>query len=74
MNIPLLIWVGKNDYNINWNQGIYMFMAMKRLNKEGKLLLFRDEGHTMVNPENKKRLGQEVFSWFNYYLKEGRSD
>lgn len=74
LDTPLLLWVGKNDYNVNWYQGIYMFMAMKRLNKEGKLLFFKDEGHSMVNPENKKRLTEEIFSWFNYYLKEGRSE
>ena len=68
LNTPLLLWVGKNDYNVNWYQGIYMFMAMKRLNKEGKLLLFNDEGHSMLKPENKKNLSEEVFSWFNHYL------
>ena len=47
-----------------------MFMAMKRLNKEGKLLMFNDEGHSMMKPENKKSLSEEVFSWFNHYMKE----
>lgn len=74
LQTPLLLWTGKADYNVNWYQGIYLFMAMKRLNKEGKLLFFKDEGHTMAKPENKKRLTEEILSWFNYYLKEGRSE
>ena len=73
LDTPLLLWVGKNDYNVNWYQSIYMFMAMKRLNKEGKLLLFNDEGHSMIKPDNKEKLSEEVFSWFNHYLKEERS-
>ncbi|MDX9774114.1 MAG: prolyl oligopeptidase family serine peptidase [Bacteroidales bacterium] len=74
LDTPLLLWVGKKDYNVNWYQGIYMFMAMRRLNKEGQLLLFNDEGHCMIKPENKKKLSEIVFSWFGQYLKEGRSE
>ncbi len=70
LNVPLLIWEGKEDYNINWYQSIYMFMAMKRLNKEGRLLLFNDEGHNTIKPDNQKKLSEEVFHWFNFYLKE----
>jgi len=74
LKTPLLLWTGKTDYNVNWYQGVYMFMAMKRLNKEGKLLLFNDEGHTMAKLENKKRLAEEIYNWFNYYLNERRGE
>jgi dipeptidyl aminopeptidase/acylaminoacyl peptidase len=74
LNTPLLLWAGKNDYNVNWDQSIYMFMAMKRLGKTGKLLLFNDDGHSMMKPDNKKRLSEEILSWFNFYLKEGGSE
>jgi dipeptidyl aminopeptidase/acylaminoacyl peptidase len=74
LNTPLLLWVGKNDYNVNWYQSIYMFMAMKRLGKKGKLLLFNDEGHYLAKPENQKMLSDEVFTWLNSYLMEGRSE
>jgi dipeptidyl aminopeptidase/acylaminoacyl peptidase len=74
LKTPLLLWIGKQDYNVNWYQGIYLFMAMKRLGKDGKLLVFNEEGHSMIDPGNKKRLSEEVFGWFNSYLKEGRSE
>lgn len=74
LKTPLLLWIGKHDYNVNWYQGIYMFMAMKRLEKDGKLLVFNEEGHSMMEPENQKRLSEEVFGWFNFYLKEGGSE
>lgn len=74
LDTPLLLWTGKNDYNVNWYQSIYLFMAMKRLNKEGKFLLFNDDGHSMIKPDNQKILSSEVFGWFNYYLKEERSE
>lgn len=74
LDVPLLLWAGKEDYNINWYQSIYMFMAMKRLKKEGKLLLFNSEGHNLINPDNQEKLSEEVFNWFNHYLKEERSE
>jgi len=69
LNTPLLLWTGKLDTNINWQQSVYMFMAMKRLNKNGKLLLFNGESHNIINMENQKALFNEVSKWFDNYLK-----
>src|SRR5690606_27930907 len=48
----LLIWVGKHDYNTNWYQSLFLFMAMKRLNKEGKFIMMNNEGHSPLRYEN----------------------
>ena len=69
LKIPLLIWSGKDDWNVNVNQSIYLFMAMKRLGKEGELLLYDKEKHGLQEPKNQKHLTQKIFSWFEYYLK-----
>lgn len=69
LNRPLLLWSGKDDYNVNWDQSVYLFLAMKRLKKEGKLLLFNNEPHTITNSLNKEKLSKEIFKWFNFYLK-----
>lgn len=69
MKTPLLLWAGKSDYNINWYQSIYMYMAMKKLNKEGKLILFNNDGHYLTRKENQEMLYNSILSWFNTYLK-----
>ncbi|OBX24464.1 dipeptidyl aminopeptidase/acylaminoacyl peptidase [Gelidibacter algens] len=69
LNTPLLLWTGKYDNNINWQQSIYLHMAMKRLKKPGKLLLFENEGHFLISPDNQKFLSDELMKWFDNYLK-----
>ncbi len=69
LEIPLLIWTGKNDSNVNWSQSLSFFMAMRRLNKNGKLLLFPNEGHSVMKRENQKLLYDEIFQWFEFFLK-----
>ena len=49
---PLLLISGKTDYQINWQQSVMMFLAMKRLKKETELLLFPGEGHVLMRKEN----------------------
>ncbi|WP_163411247.1 alpha/beta hydrolase family protein [Flavobacterium ajazii] len=71
LNTPLLLWAGKEDYNVNWSQSIYMHMAMKRLHKKGKLLLFKNEGHNIMNPDNQELLSKEIEEWFDTFCKKG---
>ena len=70
LETPLLLWTGKEDYNDNWTQSVSMFMAMKRLSKPGKLLLFENESHYLLDIENQEALSLETFQWFEYYLKK----
>ncbi len=69
IKIPLLIWSGKNDTNINYFQSIYMFNALNKLQKEANLLLFENEAHNLLKPENQKQLTDYIFKWFEKYLK-----
>ncbi|WP_179367587.1 S9 family peptidase [Winogradskyella forsetii] len=74
LETPLLLWTGKEDYNVNWTQSTSMFMAMKRLAKPGKLLLFKNESHYLIQPEHQRDLSIETFNWFEYYLKKEEAD
>lgn len=71
---PLLLWTGKKDTNINWSQSVYMFMALKRLNKEAKMILYNDEGHNIFSPANQSHLAQSIFNWMEYHLKTENKD
>ena len=44
-------------------------MAMKKLNKEGKLILFNNDGHYLTRKENQEMLYDLILNWFNTYLK-----
>lgn len=66
---PLLLWTGKEDYQIHWEQSIEMFLALKRLNKKSKLLLFENESHALMNKDNQKKLSIEIMDWFDKYCK-----
>ena len=69
LKTPLLLWTGKKDTNINANQSTYLFMAMNRLGKEGEMLLFDDEEHTLTKKQNQVFLSNSILNWFDTYLK-----
>lgn len=69
LKTPLLLWSGKIDYQVFWHQSIEMFLAMKRQKKEGKMLLYEDEGHVLLKKENKLHLTEFILNWFDGYLK-----
>lgn len=66
---PLLLVSGKEDYQINWNQSVMMYLALKSLNKKVALLLYPNEGHVLMNKQNQIDSHIKIKSWFDYYLK-----
>ena len=66
---PLLIWTGNKDSHGNWLQEVEFYLALKSQHKKGKLLLYEDEGHALLNPNNAKDLTLRIMDWFAYYLK-----
>ncbi|GEN73751.1 alpha/beta hydrolase family protein [Chryseobacterium lathyri] len=70
INTPLLLWAGKEDYHVNWNQSVSMFIALQSLKKDSKLLLFPKEVHVLLKKENQKEATIRFIQWFDYYLKD----
>lgn len=66
---PLLLWTGKKDTNVNWPQSVYMHMALKRLGKKAKLLLYENEDHILFKPQNQNHLSLSIFNWMETYVK-----
>jgi len=65
---PLLIMHNESDNNIQWRQGVELYMAMRRLGKKVWMLQYRNGGHSVVGKDAidyTTRLEQ----FFNYYLK-----
>ena len=74
LHTPVLIWTGKEDYQVNWEQSVSMYLAMRLLKKEGKLLLYPNEKHVIMNPSKAKDLNQRIINWFDFYLKNTEID
>lgn len=70
---PLLLWAGKKDTNINWTQSVQMFLALKRLGKKSKMLLFKGENHDIDKSYNQDYLSRSIFDWMEIYLKESNN-
>ncbi len=66
---PLLITHNVSDNNIQWRQGVELYMALRRLNKPVWLLQYENSGHTVDGPDAADytiRLTQ----FFDYFLKK----
>jgi dipeptidyl aminopeptidase/acylaminoacyl peptidase len=70
MSTPLLSWTGNEDRQVNWNQSIEFYLALRRLEKKHILLIYPDEGHTLSNGKNQKDLSIRFHEWFDYHLKD----
>ena len=69
LKIPLLLWSGKEDTQVDWHQSVSYYLALRRLEKKATLLLYPKEGHTLLDPTHQKDLTERVLQWFGYYLK-----
>lgn len=66
---PLLIMHCKNDNQIQWRQGVELYLALRRLGKKGWLLQYDNGGHGVDGKEAVDytiRMNQ----FFDYYLKD----
>nr|WP_277875379.1 prolyl oligopeptidase family serine peptidase [Aequorivita sp. KMM 9714] len=69
---PLLLWTGNTDTNVNWSQSVQMFLALKRLKKKAKLILYDKEGHAINKAENQTHLSETIFQWMENHLKNNQ--
>jgi len=70
LNTPLLMWTGKEDTQVDWQQSIEYYLALRRLGKKSVLLLYPGEHHVPINPINQKDIFERVLQWMDYYLKD----
>ncbi|MCF8219027.1 MAG: prolyl oligopeptidase family serine peptidase [Bacteroidales bacterium] len=65
---PLLMMHNSNDGAVPWYQGIEFFNALRRLNKETYLLVYKDK-HNLRHWGNRVDLSIRMKQFFDYYLK-----
>lgn len=67
---PVLILHNDNDGSVPWEQGIEMFMALRRLGKPAWLFNYKGEGHKIGKWDNRMDYSRRVMSFYDYYLKD----
>lgn len=69
INTPLLIQFGDIDEAVPWQQGIEMYLAMRRLDKDCIFLQYRGEPHHLKKYPNKVDYTIKMKQYFDHYLK-----
>ena len=66
---PILCIHGEKDYRINANQGFGAFNAARMRGIPAELLIFPDENHWVLKPQNGILWQRTFFGWLNKWLK-----
>lgn len=69
LDSPILIWAGKQDRSVNWEQSLSLHIALRRLNKVHEFLVFPNQGHVLMDINARKTLTKEMENWWAKYLK-----
>lgn len=71
---PILCIHGEKDYRINANQGFGAFNAARLHGIPAELLIFPDENHWVLKPQNGILWQRTFFGWLDKWLKQEVSD
>ncbi len=69
METPLLVTFGDKDGAVDWHQGIVMYNAARRENKDLVMLVYEGENHGLAKKPNQIDYHRRVKEWFAHYLK-----
>jgi dipeptidyl aminopeptidase/acylaminoacyl peptidase len=67
-NTPILIVHGELDYRVPIGEGMQLFTAVQRKGIDSKMLIFPDEGHWVLKPQNSQLWFHTVLDWLDKYL------
>ena len=69
INTPLLIQFGDKDEAVPWYQGIELYLAMRRLEKDCVFLQYGDEPHHLKKYPNKLDYSIKMKEYLDHYCK-----
>ena len=67
-NTPILIIHGELDYRVPIGEGMQLFTAVQRKGIDSKFLIFPDEGHWVLKPQNLQLWFNTILDWTDKYL------
>ena len=68
-NTPILVTHGEMDYRVPVEQGMAAFNAAQMNGVESKMVLFPDENHWILQPQNSIYWHRVVYEWLDKYCK-----
>jgi dipeptidyl aminopeptidase/acylaminoacyl peptidase len=66
---PTLVIAGERDYRVPYTQSLELFSALQRQGVTSKLVIFPDEGHWVLKPQNSQLWYKTFLDWLATYLK-----
>ncbi|MDR2026881.1 MAG: S9 family peptidase [Prevotellaceae bacterium] len=65
---PILVFHGEHDYRVPYTQGLAAFNAARMMNIPAKLVVFPEETHWVLRPQNAILWQREFFAWLDKWL------
>jgi dipeptidyl aminopeptidase/acylaminoacyl peptidase len=66
---PTLVICGEQDYRVPYTQSLEFYTALQRQDVPSKLIVFPDEGHWILKPQNSVLWYKEVLGWLEPHLR-----
>jgi dipeptidyl aminopeptidase/acylaminoacyl peptidase len=66
---PTLVICGERDYRVPCTQSMEFFNALQRQAVPSKLIVFPDEGHWILKPQNSQFWYKTYFDWLAQWIK-----
>ena len=66
---PTLVIAGENDFRVPYTQSLEFFNTLQRQGVASKLVIFPDEGHWVLKPQNSQFWYKTFLDWLAVYLK-----
>ncbi|MBR3100959.1 MAG: S9 family peptidase [Muribaculaceae bacterium] len=70
-NRPIMVTAGEKDYRIVFTQATQAFNAAKLMGLDARMVLFPEENHWILKPQNSILWQREFFGWLDRWLKPG---
>lgn len=67
-NTPTLVTAGELDFRVPVDQSIQLFTGLQLKGVDSKLIIFPDEGHWILKPQNSRFWYSNVLDWFRTRL------
>jgi dipeptidyl aminopeptidase/acylaminoacyl peptidase len=66
---PIMVTHGEMDYRVPVEQGMAAFNAAQMMGVPSRMLLFPEENHWILRPQNAVHWQRSFFDWFDKWLK-----
>ena len=66
---PMLVIHGERDFRIPYSQSLALFNALQRRDIPSRLLIYPDENHWILKPQNSIQWYREVHAWLDRWLR-----